>query len=195
MTLIQENAQTARAASATRTRTLELVTAALVAALLGGTAALKFDIGAVPVTLQVFFVVLAALLLSPRWAAAAMGLYLALGAIGLPVFSGAKGGFGVLAGPTGGYLFGFFVGAVVGSALRTALASRAPRVVGDVVAALAVIVATYGIGAVQLSLVAGMDAKATLAAGVLPFLVPDAIKAAVAIVAAVAIRRATRLGQ
>lgn len=177
-----------------RTRTAELVAAALIVALIGGTAAVKLDIGPVPVTFQVFFVLLAALLLSPGWATASMALYLALGAAGLPVFSGALGGPGVIAGPTGGYLIGFFVGAAIGSLVRTQLGRRVAQPVADVAAAAIVIVAIYGIGAVQLSQVANMDAAATLAAGVLPFLVPDVIKAGVAIAAAGAIRRATRLG-
>jgi biotin transport system substrate-specific component len=69
----------------------------------------------VPYTLQTFFVLLAGAMLGARNGAFSMILYLALGAIGLPVFS--AGGFGVLkfVGPTGGYLLAFpVVAAVVG---------------------------------------------------------------------------------
>ena len=75
-------------------RTLDLATAALVTALIAASAWLTLPLGAVPVTLQVFFVVLAALLLPPGWAAASMLAYVVLGAAGLPVFSGAQGGSG-----------------------------------------------------------------------------------------------------
>ena len=102
-------------------RTLDLATAALVTALIAASAWITLPLGAVPVTLQVFFVVLAALLLPPGWAAASMLAYVVLGAAGLPVFSGAQGGLGVLAGPTGGYLIGFVAGATLGSVLRLAL--------------------------------------------------------------------------
>jgi biotin transport system substrate-specific component len=69
----------------------------------------------VPYTLQTFFVLLAGAMLGARNGAISMLLYLAVGAIGLPVFS--AGGFGLMkfAGPTGGYLLAFpVVAAVVG---------------------------------------------------------------------------------
>ena len=61
----------------------------------------------VPFTMQTFAVFAALLLLGGRDGLMAIGLYLLLGLVGLPVFSGFRGGFGHLAGPTGGYLIGF----------------------------------------------------------------------------------------
>lgn len=173
-----------------RSRTLELVTAALITALIAASAWITIPLGAIPLTLQVFFVVLAALLLKPRWAAASMAAYLALGAIGLPIFSGAKGGLGVLAGPTGGYLIGFVVGATVGALLRTALERRLGSLVADVIAAASVIVIVYAIGTVQLAVVLDLSAVKAIAAGVVPFVAIDAAKAVAAVAAAAAIRRA-----
>ena len=63
----------------------------------------------VPFTLQTFAVFLTLVLLGGKDGTLSILLYLAVGATGLPVFSGFKGGVGVLAGPTGGYLFGFLV--------------------------------------------------------------------------------------
>ena len=65
----------------------------------------------VPITLQLFAVVLVALLLKPSHTLTCVSLYILLGCIGLPVFSGGKGGIGVLFSPTGGFIFGFLVGA------------------------------------------------------------------------------------
>ena len=62
---------------------------------------------AVPFTMQTFAVMLAAAVLGARRALISTVLYLALGMIGIPVFSGFAGGAGVLLGPTGGYLIGF----------------------------------------------------------------------------------------
>lgn len=62
---------------------------------------------AVPFTLQSFGVVLTLLLLGGKHGTAAIGLYLLIGAVGVPVFSGGRGGVGVLFGITGGYLLGF----------------------------------------------------------------------------------------
>ncbi|MDQ4126909.1 MAG: biotin transporter BioY, partial [Actinomycetota bacterium] len=58
----------------------------------------------VPFTLQVPAVVLSGLLLGPRYGAVAQAIYVLLGAVGVPVFAGFKGGLGIIFGPTGGYL-------------------------------------------------------------------------------------------
>ena len=63
----------------------------------------------VPFTMQTFAVFAALLLLGGRDGTVAIGLYLLLGLVGLPVFSGFRGGLGHLAGPTGGYIVGFLL--------------------------------------------------------------------------------------
>lgn len=63
--------------------------------------------GLVPITLQTFGVLLTGAVLGPRRGFLAVVLYLLVGALGLPVFSGGAAGPGVLVGPTAGYLFGF----------------------------------------------------------------------------------------
>lgn len=62
---------------------------------------------AIPFTMQTFAVFAAAGTLGARRGAAALGLYILLGALGLPVFSGFQGGVGALLGATGGYIVGF----------------------------------------------------------------------------------------
>lgn len=172
----------------------EMVAAALVAALLMAVSGLALPIGVVPVTLQVFVVVLAALLLSPRSAAISMGVYLLAGAVGLPVFSGMKAGLGVLVGPTGGYLWGFFAGAVAGSVARASL-ERAGRggALADSMSALVVIAGVYFVGWMQLEAVAHLAPGAAFAAGVLPFVAIDAAKGAAAVAVAAGVRRARPL--
>lgn len=172
-------------------RTRDLTTAALVVSLMAAAAFITIPLGTVPVTLQVFVVVLASLLLRPGWAVAAMGVYLLMGAAGLPVFAGGLGGFGVLAGPTGGYLIGFAVAAPLGSGLRIALCNRGfSQTVADVTAVIADIAVIYLLGWMQLSMAANLSPAAAFAAGVAPFLVPDVIKGAVAIAVARGVRRA-----
>jgi len=174
-------------------RTRDLVTSALMVSLLTISAWISIPLGSVPVTLQVFVVVLTALLLSPGWAAATLGVYLIMGAAGLPVFSHGQGGLGVLVGPTGGYLIGFFLGALLGSALRYFLTDRgASTIVADISATAVCITSIYILGWMQLSVVTNMGPAAAFLAGVVPFIVPDVIKGAVAIGVAGAIRRARR---
>lgn len=60
-----------------------------------------------PLTLQTFAAALCGCVLYARWGTAATAAYLLLGAVGLPVFAGFRGGFAVLIGPTGGFLWGF----------------------------------------------------------------------------------------
>jgi biotin transport system substrate-specific component len=168
-----------------------VTTTALFAALLAASAAIAIPFGSVPVTMQVMVVVLIALVLSRRWAVFAVTVYLLAGALGLPVFSGMRGGLGVLLGPTGGYLFGFLLAAPAGAWVRATLRRGAISVtVADSVAAGAVILVVYSLGWLQLMLVTGMGSGAALAAGVAPFLIPDGLKAAAAVIMAPAVRRA-----
>ena len=68
---------------------------------------------AVPFTLQTFAIFTAVLLLGGRRGVWSVALYILLGAVGLPVFAGFRGGFGALLGPTGGYILGFLFSALV----------------------------------------------------------------------------------
>jgi len=160
-------ASTRHSSNAERTR--NMVTAALLAAMMAGTSWISIQFGAVPVTLQTTFVLLAGLLLSPGWAAASMGLYLALGAAGLPVFAGGQGGLAAVAGPTGGFLVAFPVAAFAVSLVYRTMKSRdSPWLMKQL----------------------GLTLEQALAAAVVPFLVPDAIKAVLAVVVARAVERA-----
>lgn len=169
--------------------TRESVLAALFTALLGASAWISIHLGAVPVTLQVFVVLLAGLLLRPRAAAAALAAYLLLGAVGVPVFAGGLGGLGVLAGPTGGYLLGFAIAAPFVSATAALLARRFPPAVAEVLACSAGIAVIYTLGWLQLSLVTGMGASQAFVAGVAPFIVLDAVKGVAAATVAAVLRR------
>src|SRR3972149_8733623 len=84
-----------------------MVLASLWAALTAVGAYIHVPIGPVPIVLSTLFVLLSGLLLGSRWGLTSMCLYLLVGAIGMPVFAGGKGGLAHFLGPTGGYLFGF----------------------------------------------------------------------------------------
>lgn len=163
------------AARSPRTRTLAIALAAGVLAL-SAQFALPIPGTPVPLTLQPFVVVLAGLLLGPVDAAAAMLLYLAAGAAGLPVFApmGAPG-LARLLGPTGGYLLAYPVAAAVAGRLgagREAFAARSLAAMGG-------ILVIYLGGVAQLAVFSGGFVSASLL-GVLPFVAADAVKAIVA---------------
>lgn len=142
----------------------------------------------VPFTLQVLAVVLSGLLLGARIGALAQAIYVLVGAVGVPVFSGFTGGLGHVFGPTGGYLISYpIAAAVAGFAAYTV--ARAPRRralwTGFLwgCAGLAVI---YALGATWLAVVAGLSPAGALATGVLPFVIFDLMKVGLAALVAVA---------
>lgn len=132
----------------------------------------------VPVTGQTFAVLLAGGTLGMRAGGASQLLYLALGAFGLPFFAGGSSGWEVLRGPTIGYLIGFVIAAVVVGRLAEAKADRKVRTSIPAFALGSAVI--YLCGMVGLVVVAGMSVGAAFTAGVVPFLVGDAIKAVAA---------------
>ncbi len=91
-------------------RTRSVAFCGLTVALMAVSAWVSIPIGQVPVTLQTFVMVLALLVLKPKEFFISLVVYIAIGAIGLPVFAGMRGGLGVIMGPTGGFLWGFILG-------------------------------------------------------------------------------------
>ena len=142
----------------------------------------------VPLTLQPLVVVLAGLTLGPIAGALSMGLYLAAGAAGLPVFApmGAPG-IARFFGPTGGYLIAYPAAAFVAGAL----ARRAPTLLGRWLAAVFGIAVIFIGGITQLAVLTGSVSRA-VALGMTPFALLDLVKALVA--AAIAGRLAPRSG-
>lgn len=151
---------------------------------LGAFVRLPLPFTPVPVTLQVFFVLLSAIMLG-RKAAISQALYIALGAAGLPLFTGAAGGFAHLLGPTGGYLLGFAAAAwVVGS-----ITSRYRNTADMVMALLVGVAMIYTAGAVQLGLLLHLGLVKTLQLGILPFIAGDLLKVGAVIAVARGMRR------
>ena len=159
-----------------------LVYASLFGALTAVGAYISIPLYPVPITLQTMFTILAGLLLTGRTAALSQVVYVLLGVIGLPVFSGGKAGLGVLFGPTGGYLIGFIVAAlVVGWLKQTKKDASWPWYALCSVLGIIVI---YVIGVLRLAQVAHMTLSKGLVVGALPFLPGDALKCTVSVLVA-----------
>ena len=162
-----------------------VVLASLMAALTAVGAYIYVPIGPVPIILSTLFVILSGLLLGSRWGLASMALYLLVGAIGLPVFSGGKGGFAHFMGPTGGYLFGY----LVASWITGFISERSPgRMILDIFAVITGSLVLYAVGVPWLKLVTQMSWTKALMVGVLPFLIGDAIKAIAVVILARSVR-------
>jgi biotin transport system substrate-specific component len=173
-------------------RTRSIVLCGLSIALLAVGAAIQLPLGPVPFTLQTMMLVIVLLILTPSEALIAVGGYLVLGAIGLPVFSGFRGGFGVLLGPTGGFLTGFFLAALVVGLLRTLFGRRMPALYAsiafDVLLIIAITFISYAVGTWWFVFSTGATVYAALAACVLPFLATDVLKSIAAFVCVQPIR-------
>lgn len=146
----------------------------------------------VPVTLQSLFVSLSGVLLGPALGAASQALYLLVGALGAPVFSGGDAGVAHLFSPSGGYLLAFPAAAAVTARLAGRVPARwsvgsAMRLWFAILIGTAVIFAG---GAAQLALLTGNSAQA-VELGVLPFIAGDLLKVTAALLIALRYRART----
>ena len=169
-----------RTSSWASTVTLVVLMAVLTAA--GAQVAIPLPFTPVPITLQVLVVVLSGFLLGVRGGASAQLTYLALGAIGVPVFAGFAGGFWHLLGPTGGYLISYpFAAAVAGLAFPIVAAAPRWRAVAVATAAgLLGLAAIYALGTAWLAFELQLSLGTAIAQAVLPFVVVDIAKIALA---------------
>jgi biotin transport system substrate-specific component len=161
-----------------RSLTTDLVLIGAGAALTGVLAQVVIPLQPVPITGQTLAVILVGSTLGALRGALSMVLYLALGVVGLPWFTEASSGWGVVAGPTGGYIVGF----IAAAALTGWLAQRSwdRRIVGAFVSMSAGTLVTFAVGLPWLAASLGLNLDQTLQAGLYPFLIGGAIKALVA---------------
>lgn len=172
--------------SGTALTTRGMIYASLFGALTAMGALISIPLQPVPVTLQTMFLYLAGSLLGGSLGALSQVIYVILGAIGLPVFSGGKAGLGVFLGPTGGYLVGFIAAAfVTGKIVRSRPDAGLVWLVFAMLAGTAVV---YALGVLQLVLVGKLSLEKAAAVGVLPFLPGDALKIAAAAVITLKVR-------
>lgn len=170
-----------------------MILTGLFAALIIISSQVSIPIGPVPHTLQVFFVMLAGITLGGRWGFASVLVWVALGAFGLPVFAQGKAGAAHLLGPTGGFLLGFALCALLVGWLSERVSLSYGKIVLVMLAGLAVVYAV-GLAGFMASfaffLKKPMTVDKAMALAVLPFLPFDIVKTAIAAYAGVKIRRA-----
>ena len=170
---------------------------ALTIAIMAVSAWISIPIGPVPFTLQCFAVAFAICVLPAKECLASVGGYLVLGAFGVPVFSSMRGGISILAGVTGGFLWGYFIGALAGLAILAAFKKMGKdrTFVACLCACVAYLLCTYFCGTVQFMGVAGASVQAALAACVIPFVAVDVAKLVAASLVARAVDRAVGINR
>ena len=187
-----------------QSRSRSIVYCAAAIACMAVTAWVTVPIGPVPLSLSPLAIFFTLFALKPRDAFIAICGYVALGAIGLPVFTGFRGGIGALFGPTGGFIMGFVVGACIVLPLSHLLSKRAAfasdqratflggqvkrgfllrsLIVGVCFAAI-----YYVFGWLWLMWVGQLTAEAAFVSAVAPFVVPDLLKMLLAVFLAQAV--------
>lgn len=162
----------------TRSPATDAVLVVAGAGLTAALAQLAVPLWPVPITGQTLAVLLVGSALGAARGAVSMVLYAVLGILGLPVFSDAGAGFGVIAGPTGGYIVGF----IAAAALTGWLAERSwdKKVLRAAVSFLGGTVVTFAFGLPWLAVALGLSFEQTLQAGLFPFILGGLVKAAIA---------------
>lgn len=169
----------------------DLALTALFASFIAVCSFVSVPVSAVPMTLQAFAVLCASAILGPKLAMSAVLCYILLGAVGLPVFHGFHGGVGVLFGSTGGFIFGFIPTAFSVGALAKYFK---PSILGLFFAMLLGMLPCYAVGCAWYAFLFGNgDIGGAVMTCVVPFLLPDALKAAAA--AVVSSRASKYIGQ
>lgn len=187
--------------NAVYSRSRDIAFVGLFIALIAVSAWVTVPIGPIPVTLQMFAIPLAICVLRPALATSAIYGYILLGAVGVPVFSGMRGGIGVLLGPTGGFLFGYLIAVPLACLLlygarraglvrpasgkdplapKESLRVRVARLAVSsgmyLVSGIVFTVVSYAFGVAWFMNITGTPLEGALATCVLPFVIPDLIK-------------------
>ena len=176
---MMQTANLARAASEplTRNRAIEIalwVTAFTIATALSAQVRIPLPFTPVPLTLQTFFVLLAGVVLGPGWGTLSIGLYVAVGAMGIPVFSGGGAGLAHLSGATAGYLLACPLAAYLAGVLSGSHLKRLRVYAALLASGLFILVA----GTIWLSLLMDLSLIEAAAAGFWPFIIGDLVKTA-----------------
>lgn len=151
----------------------------------------------VPFTLQTMGVFLALLLFGGKLGGFSILTYLLLGAMGAPVFAGMKGGFGVLMGPTGGYLLGFLVQAIL---YHLMVKEPLKQPIRDIIALIFGQIICYALGSLQFKLIYSRNVEpigflGTLGICVFPYILPDLAKLSISIPLAKRLRPLVKINE
>lgn len=141
--------------------------------IVGGYISFPIPISPVPIVLADFFMMLAGLFLGASWGLASVGMFVFVGAIGLPVFAGGKGGPAVFLGPTGGFLLGYLIGVY----LIGLISERGkPGWLKDLVALVLGNIVLFGLGVTGLKVILKVSWIKAAVLGLTPFMIGAGIK-------------------
>ncbi|QCR32754.1 biotin transporter BioY [Lysinibacillus sp. SGAir0095] len=160
-----------------KTKTYSYVVTAFGAAIIAVLAQMTIPLPLIPITGQTLAIGLIVTILGKKNGTLAVLLYILLGAIGLPVFSGFSGGLAVIVGPTGGYIIGFLVQAYL---MGLYMDKFGVNYTHSIIANLIGMVITLTFGTTWLKIVGDLSWTAAFMGGVYPFIIVGIIKAVAA---------------
>ena len=173
-----------------RSISYDITVIAISAALITVCSWISIQIGPVPVTLQTLAVLAVLLTAGGRRGTIAIAVYLALGAVGVPVFAGFKGGPAAFVGPTGGFLVGFFVAALIFWLLEKLVFGKimttpSKKLIFGIVNSVIFEIVMYIVGVIWFMTVYAAQTgpvglMTVLGWCVIPFIIPDIVKIAAA---------------
>lgn len=166
--------------------TYQYVLAAIGAAIIAILAQVTIPLPLVPITGQTLAIGLVVTILGLRLGTLSVIVYILIGTVGIPVFSGMTGGLGIVVGPTGGYIVGFLPSAILMGLYMKKFGVTIPHAI---VANLAGMVVTLAFGTVWLKVIADLTWTAAFMGGVAPFVIVGVIKAVLAAWFGVVVRR------
>ncbi len=170
-------------------KTSRMIKIALFASLVSVLSYVTIPIPPVPFTAQTLGVMLVGLVLAPIDALISIIIFILLGVIGIPVFSGGSSGIGVLFGPTGGYIFGFLASAGFISYFKGNGKDFKRNLIVTFLGGIGIV---YLIGVPWLSFSLNMDIIKAMKIGALPFLIGDSIKVILASIIGVKLNKALK---
>lgn len=170
--------------------TMDLVMTGLFTAIICIISQLTIPLSPIPFSLSLFAIFLTGALLPPRNALLSVLTYILLGAFGIPVFAGYKGGIQILAGMTGGYIMAYPIMAFV-TALSYKYLNKY-KMLSLALGMAASLIICYLVGTLWFSYVSGNDIPTSLTMCVYPFVIFDIIKIILAIAISSVIRIAIK---
>lgn len=160
-------------------KTGKLTYVSLMTAILCIAAPVSVNIGQIPVSLSTFFIYLFIYISGWRYSTVSVCVYIAIGTVGFPVFSGYTGGIAKLLGPTGGYIAGYIFIALIGGFLTEKAGRSFAATLVSYIAATAVL---YIFGTAWFIVIMKTDILAALSICVFPFIIFDLIKIVLGII-------------
>ena len=153
-------------------KTKKLVYCGLFSAIIGIMALISIPFQPVPLNMALVAVIFAGGMLGKKYGTLSVIVYILLGAVGVPVFAGFRGGFGVIAGPTGGYIAGYIIVAF----LTGLIYEKTRKIKYTVPLMLVAVLICYALGTTWYCYVMKSDVWSALALCVFPFVFVDMIK-------------------